>query len=124
MKTGTIEPHEWWASLSAGERRLICSVMQMLRGAKRSQLRDVARAAMKWERGIGCFIKVRLIGENQRAESTRWKWKRPSVASGWVRVERQKPVEPEAPATGSQDANPTSCPSGGHSQPGAAPGRG
>lgn len=35
--------------------------MRMLRGAKQSQLKDVARAAAEWERGIGCFIKVRLM---------------------------------------------------------------
>jgi|ERR1035437_525344 hypothetical protein len=53
---------EWWESLTPGERKLICCVMRMLRGAKRSHLRDVAGAATKWERGIGCFIKVRLMG--------------------------------------------------------------
>jgi hypothetical protein len=52
---------EWWESLSVGERKLICSLMRMLRGAKQSQLKDVARAAAEWERGIGCFIKVRLM---------------------------------------------------------------
>jgi len=74
MKTGSVEPQEWWASLSAGERRLICSVVQMLRGAKRSQLRDVARAAVKWERGLGCFIKVRLMNarHGRRAGESRW----------------------------------------------------
>ena len=52
---------DWWESLSPGERKLICNLMRMLRGAKKSQLWDVARAAAKWERGIGCFIKVRLM---------------------------------------------------------------
>ncbi len=61
MKTKNIESQQWWDSLSDGERRLICSVMRMLRGAKRSQILEVARAAVKWERGIGCFIKVRLM---------------------------------------------------------------
>ena len=56
---------EWWESLTPGERKLICSLMRMLRGAKRSQLLDVARAAAKWERGIGCFIKVRLINDRK-----------------------------------------------------------
>ena len=59
---------EWWASLSAGERRLISSVMGLLRGAKRSQLRDVANAAAKWERGIGCFIKVRLMSASRAGQ--------------------------------------------------------
>ena len=31
---------EWRESLTAGERKLICSLMRMLRGAKRSQLQD------------------------------------------------------------------------------------
>jgi len=57
---------EWWDRLSQGERRLICSVMGLLRGAKRSQLQDVARAAAKWERGLGCFIKVRLMNGASR----------------------------------------------------------
>jgi hypothetical protein len=52
---------QWWRSLSSGERKLICGVMEMLRGAKQSQVADVARAAAEWERGIGCFIKVRLM---------------------------------------------------------------
>src|SRR5271156_6327043 len=52
---------DWWNALSPGERKIICSLMRLLRGAKRSQLRDVARAAAEWERGIGCFIKVRLM---------------------------------------------------------------
>ena len=52
---------DWWESLSPGERKLICSLMRMLRVAKQSQLEDVALAAAEWERGIGCFIKVRLM---------------------------------------------------------------
>jgi hypothetical protein len=56
---------DWWETLTPGERKLICSLMRMLRGAKRSQLQDVARAAVKWERGIGCFIKVRLMNDRK-----------------------------------------------------------
>jgi hypothetical protein len=51
----------WWKSLSSGEKNLIWSLMEMLRAAKRSQRRDVARAGAEWERGIGCFIKFRLM---------------------------------------------------------------
>jgi hypothetical protein len=36
--------------------------------AKRSQAPELAQAAVKWERSIGCFIKVRLIAEGRRAE--------------------------------------------------------
>ena len=53
----------WWEALAPGERKLICDLMRMLRGAKQSELRDVAIAAAKWERGIGCFIKVRLMND-------------------------------------------------------------
>ncbi|MDR3458067.1 MAG: hypothetical protein P4N60_11515 [Verrucomicrobiae bacterium] len=56
---------EWWEVLTPGERKLICSLMRMLRGAKRSQLQEVAMAAAKWERGIGCFIKVRLMNDRK-----------------------------------------------------------
>jgi len=56
---------DWWESLTLGERKLICSLMRMLRGAKKSELRDVAIAAAKWERGIGCFIKVRLMNDRK-----------------------------------------------------------
>jgi hypothetical protein len=55
--------------LPAGERILIRTVLRMLRSAKQSRIREVARAAAKWERGISCFIKVRLITEKQKAES-------------------------------------------------------
>jgi hypothetical protein len=60
------QTQEWWALLSPGERRLIRNLMGLLRGAKRSRMQDVARAAAKWERGIGCFIKVRLINGANR----------------------------------------------------------
>ncbi len=56
---------EWWEALTPGERKLICSLMRMLRGAKRSQWQDVARAAAKWEQGIGFFIKVRLMNDRK-----------------------------------------------------------
>jgi hypothetical protein len=64
-----IDPPAWWTRLPMGERALIRAVMRMLRSARRSRVREVARAAVKWERGICCFIKVRLIGESQRAGS-------------------------------------------------------
>ncbi len=41
----------------------------MMQSARRSKSPDVARAAVKWERALGCFIKVRLITEKQKAES-------------------------------------------------------
>jgi hypothetical protein len=58
---------EMWATLSTGERRLITALIRMLRAAKNSQIHDVARAAAKWESGITCFIKVRLINQKTHA---------------------------------------------------------
>ena len=60
-------------AVPAGERALLRAIARLLRSAKCSQLPEVARAAAKWERGIGCFVKVRLIGEKQRVESRRLK---------------------------------------------------
>ncbi|MEI6077909.1 MAG: hypothetical protein WCS94_20175 [Verrucomicrobiota bacterium] len=73
-EAGQVRRLEWWEALTPGEKKLICNLMRMLRGAKHSQIQEVARAAAKWERGIGCFIKVRLVGENRKAESRKQKW--------------------------------------------------
>jgi hypothetical protein len=82
MKTRSVDVRELWAGLSEGERRLIASVMGMLKGARCSQIREVARAAAKWETGIGFFIKVRLMNEPRKR-----------VGGGWVKVEG-KPQPP------------------------------
>jgi len=73
---GRIAAPEWWTALPEGEKTLLRAVGRMLRGAKRSRLPEVARAAAKWERALGCFIKVRLITEKQKAESRKLKWGR------------------------------------------------
>ena len=73
---------EWWAAIPEGEKTLLHAIARMLRSAKRSELHEVARAAAKWERGIGCFVKVRLIAEYRR----RRKRKGQLVDSGWVRI--------------------------------------
>jgi hypothetical protein len=65
---------EWWAAIPEGEKRLLHAIARMLRSAKRSQLQEVARAAVKWERGLGCFIKVRLVAEYRKAERRKRKW--------------------------------------------------
>jgi hypothetical protein len=65
---------EWWAAIPEGEKTLLHAIARMLRSAKRSELHEVARAATKWERGIGCFVKVRLMTENRKAESRKLKW--------------------------------------------------
>jgi hypothetical protein len=59
---------EWWTRLPAGERAVIRALVRMLRSLRRSRVPTVSRAGMKWERGIGCFIKVLLMGEYQRAK--------------------------------------------------------
>ncbi len=58
-----VDPPEWWTRLPAGERALIRAVLRMLRSARRSRVREVAYAAVKWERAINCFIKVRLMSD-------------------------------------------------------------
>ena len=62
---------------------MINAVVRMLRGAKQSPLQEVARAAAKWERGLGCLIKVRLMNERSFRTGAR----RRLVDSGWVRIE-------------------------------------
>lgn len=56
----------WWSAVPKGERALLRAVAHMLRSAKRSERRDVARAAVKWERGLGCFIRVRLMNAQRK----------------------------------------------------------
>ena len=76
---------------------MLHTIARMLRSAKLSELLEVARAAAKWERGIGCFVKVRLISEYRRrrpvlrsstAEGGKRNWQ--FVDSGWVRIAGRK----------------------------------
>ena len=60
---------DWWGTLPAGERSVIRAVAVVLREAKASGSLEMARAAAKWERALGCFIKVRLKGERQKAQA-------------------------------------------------------
>ena len=62
--------------------------MAMLRGARHSQRRDVARAGAEWERGIGCFIKFRLM--NGHSASGNRHFKRKHVAITVEPAEGQK----------------------------------
>ena len=59
--TRNAEMPEWWRAVPAEEKHLICTIMGMVRGLKRSRVPQVASAAQKWERGLGCFIKLRLM---------------------------------------------------------------
>jgi hypothetical protein len=56
---------EWWDSLTSGEKLFLRSLMRMIQSARRSQVQDVARAARKWETGLACFIKVRLMNRRR-----------------------------------------------------------
>ncbi len=63
QKWGIPAAPEWWAMAPLGERRFLGGLARMMRSARRSKSPDVARAAVKWERALGCFIKVRLINQ-------------------------------------------------------------
>ena len=65
---------EWWALAPLDERRFLGGLARMMRSARRSKSLDVARAAVKWERALGCFIKVRLITERHKAECRMKRW--------------------------------------------------
>ncbi len=91
-----VDDLEWWRRLPGGERAVIRAVVRMLRSARRSEVREVARAAAKWARGLGCFIKVRLMWEKERAESKRQECKRPFVDDGRLGVEGKKKPGPHA----------------------------
>jgi len=71
---GRVAAPEWCALAPVGERRFLSVLARMMRSARRSKSPDVARAAVKWERALGCFIKVRLIGERQKAERRMERW--------------------------------------------------
>ncbi len=73
---GRVVAPEWCALAPVGERRFLVGLARMMRSARRSKSPDVARAAVKWERALGCFIKVRLVTEKQKAESRKLKWGR------------------------------------------------
>jgi hypothetical protein len=62
---GVVEVPAWWADVPGGEKILIHALVRMLRSAKRSKSREVARAAAQWERGLGCFIKTRLMNRRR-----------------------------------------------------------
>ncbi len=52
---------EWWRILPEAEKAVIRDVLNALRSLKRSQQGQVAVAARKWERSLGCFIKCQLM---------------------------------------------------------------
>jgi len=60
IQTRSVRNLEWWESVPAFERDLIRTFMKMVKGAKRSQSRNVAVAAGEWERDFRAFITLRL----------------------------------------------------------------
>jgi hypothetical protein len=73
IRRSTAAIPEWWAVLPGGERNLLGALARILRSARTSDVPELARAGIKRERALGCFIKVRLITEKQRAESRKLK---------------------------------------------------
>jgi hypothetical protein len=61
---------EWWADVPTGEREVLCEVMRMVRGLKRSRVPQVAQAARAWECGLGCFIRVKLMSRSSARSGT------------------------------------------------------
>jgi hypothetical protein len=108
MKTTHSEAQHWWSNLSTGERRLICATARMLKGASshgprlcrrpaaatshrrnRPLLKDLIRAISNWERGIGCFIKIRIIHQCPF---------RLAPHDPWLRIEGKRPAQLKKPA--------------------------
>ena len=71
---GTPAAPEWWAIAPVDERSFLDGLARMMRSARRSKSPGVAKAAVKWERALACFIKVRLIAERQKAERRMRRW--------------------------------------------------
>jgi hypothetical protein len=66
---GGVGSPEWWRDLSAGEKAVIRTLIEGMRALKRSGECQVAQAAYKWERGITCFIKVRLMHDRRTRQA-------------------------------------------------------
>jgi hypothetical protein len=130
MKTTHTEAQQWWSNLSTGERRLICAIARMLKGANpthsrggapvslspreragvrgkgssanphrsnsapvisrpnRPPLKDLTRAISNWERGIGCFLKIRIIHQRPL---------RLAPNGPWLRIEGKRPTQFKKP---------------------------
>ena len=73
-EVGRAAAPEWWTMAPVSERRFLGGLARMMRTARRSKSPEMARAALKWERALGCFIKVRLMGERRKAEATMKEW--------------------------------------------------
>ena len=56
----------WWLEVPESEKAVIRDVVASIRGLKRSKSPHISRAARKWERGIVCFIRFRLMNAAPR----------------------------------------------------------
>lgn len=56
----------WWLAVPQSEKAVIRDVVMSIRGLKRSKSPQISEAARKWERGIVCFIRFRLMSETPR----------------------------------------------------------
>jgi len=65
-RRAVVEAPWWWRVLPWGERVFLVALARMLRAARESEHPGVKQAAAKWERSLGCFIKVRLMHEARR----------------------------------------------------------
>ena len=74
QKWGTPAASELWAMAPVGARRFLDGLARMMRSGRRSKSPGVAQAALKWERALACFIKVRLIAERQKVERRMRRW--------------------------------------------------
>ena len=80
------DSREWWTRLPSGEKAVVRAVFRLLGIAKRNQSREIAQAAVKWERSLGCFIKVRLMAQWRRAEPD----KQPLMNAGALNAEESR----------------------------------
>ena len=63
---GAVGTPDWWRDLSAGEKAVIRTLIEGMRGLKRGGELQVVEAARKWDRKITCFIKVQLMHDRRR----------------------------------------------------------
>jgi hypothetical protein len=71
---GNREEIAWWIVLPTGERVFLGSLMRMIRGAKRSRLAEVARAARFWESKLAFFLKWQLKRNCSQGTGVRGRW--------------------------------------------------
>ena len=71
MKTPPIAIETAWHELPAAERLVLNAVLRLLKAARRSKSPEIARAALKWERSLSFFLRLRLTNERRRRRPIR-----------------------------------------------------